>query len=185
MRTALKIFFGFVGVCVAAVVLFFIYARFHDGPIAIVAGGPFTSGEIYSGPEPDWSEMRTRPEVEFQLLEPARSRVTWIAEHDGKPYIVSGYMNTSVGKLWKQWPHEALEDGRAVLRIDGKRYPVRAVRVTDPKLLEEVGAAISKKYLDGSASGIGNGWLFLMDPRTGHTPTDASVEPIKSEGLPA
>ena len=26
-------------------------ARFADGPIAIIAGGPFTSGELVSGPE--------------------------------------------------------------------------------------------------------------------------------------
>lgn len=27
-------------------------ARFHDGPIAIFAGGPFTSGELVAGAEP-------------------------------------------------------------------------------------------------------------------------------------
>ena len=106
MKTALKIVGAFFGLLITVIVLFLVYARFHDGPIAIVAGGPFNSGEFYSGPEPDWSPMRTRQEVEFQLLEPARSRVTWIAEHGGKPYIVSGYMNTSFGKIWKQWPHE-------------------------------------------------------------------------------
>ncbi|MEN8160763.1 MAG: hypothetical protein ABFS41_11890 [Myxococcota bacterium] len=33
-------------------------ARFADGPLAIVAGGPFRSGERVVGPEPDWSFVR-------------------------------------------------------------------------------------------------------------------------------
>jgi hypothetical protein len=32
--------------------------------------------------------------------------------------MVSGYMNTTVGRLWKQWPAQAERDGRAVVRID-------------------------------------------------------------------
>ncbi len=173
MKTALKIFFGFVGVCVAAVVLFFIYARFHDGPIAIVAGGPFTSGEIYSGPEPDWSEMRTRPEVEFQLLEPARSRVTWIAEHDGKPYIVSGYMNTSFGKLWKQWPHEVAKDDRILLRVDDVIYERRLVRIMEGPMIDPVLGQLAEKYGLGSTLGdpneaVQNGdvWFYEVAPRS-------------------
>jgi len=98
------------------------YARTHDGPIAILPGGPFERGSRYTGPEPDWSEMRTRGEVEFQLLDPPRSRITWIAEHENKIYIVSGYMNTILGRIWKQWPHEALKDPRVLLRIDDEIY---------------------------------------------------------------
>ncbi|MEE2702473.1 MAG: hypothetical protein VX614_00475 [Myxococcota bacterium] len=157
-------------------------ARLSDGPIGPFAGGALREGKLVPDSKVDWSVARDIDTIEFQLVDPARSRTVWVVVRDGELYVPCGVPEF---RLWKQWPHEALEDGRAVLRIDGKRYPVHAVRVTDPKLLEEVGAAISKKYLDGSASGIGNGWLFRMDPRTGHTPTDASVEPIESEGLPA
>ena len=59
---------------VLAVAGLLVGARFSDGPIAIVAGGPFTSGELVSGPEPDWSFVRDVREVEFQLLEPPRAR---------------------------------------------------------------------------------------------------------------
>ena len=63
-----------VGVLVLAFVCLLIGARFADGPLAIVAGGEFTSGELYSGPEPDWAFVKDVSEIEFQSLEPVRSR---------------------------------------------------------------------------------------------------------------
>ncbi len=48
---------------VLLVVVGLIGARFADGPIAIIAGGPFTSGELITGPEPDWSFVRDLQEV--------------------------------------------------------------------------------------------------------------------------
>ncbi len=54
-----------------AIALFSFGMRFADGPYAIIAGGEFTSGERYLGPEPDWSFVKDRGEVEFQLLDPA------------------------------------------------------------------------------------------------------------------
>lgn len=52
---------------VLAIGLFLFGARFADGPIEIIAGGPFSSGQAYTGPEPDWSFVRDMPTVEFQL----------------------------------------------------------------------------------------------------------------------
>ena len=54
----------------------FAAARFHDGPfegdLARVSAGPFTTGELQSGPtEPDWSFLRDYATVEFQILDPA------------------------------------------------------------------------------------------------------------------
>ncbi len=173
MKTAFKILGGFVGLVIAVIALFLVYARFHDGPIAIVAGGPFSSGEYYSGPEPDWSPLRTRAEVEFQLLEPARSRVTWIAEHDGKPYIVSGYMNTSVGKIWKQWPHEIAKDDRILLRVDDVIYERKLVRIMEGPMVEPVILQLAEKYNLGTVFGdpsdaVQNGdvWLYEVAPRS-------------------
>ena len=172
MQTALKIFGGLVGFVIAAVALFFLYARFHDGPIAIVAGGPFTSGALYTGPEPDWSALRTRPEVEFQLLEPARSRITWVAEHAGKPYIVSGYMNTTFGKLWKQWPHEIAKDDRILLRVDDMIYERRLVRLMEGPMIDPVVRQLAEKYNLGDGFGdpneaVRNGdvWFYEVAPR--------------------
>ncbi len=55
---------------IGAVIALTIVARFADGPIGPFAGGGFRSGELVSGPEPDWSFAATIPEVELQLVEP-------------------------------------------------------------------------------------------------------------------
>ena len=107
MGTVLRVLGGLLALLVVAIGCLVIAARFADGPIVIVACGPFTTGELVAGPEPDWSFVRDVQEVEFQLLEPPRSRTTWILEHEGKAYIPSGYMTTWWGRIWKKWPLEA------------------------------------------------------------------------------
>ena len=100
-----------------------------DGPNRVFSGGELVSGDLHAGPEPDWSFVNQLPTIEMQLLDPAKSRRIWIAEYDNKIYVWSGYMGSTVGKIWKQWPVQAERDGRAVLRIDGKRYERQLVRV--------------------------------------------------------
>ena len=129
------------------IALFVFSMRFSDGPWEMVAGGAFTSGQVYSGSEPDWSPMRKRTEVQFQLLDPARSRTTWIVEHDNRIFIPSGYMTTTIGKLWKQWPAEAEEDGRALLRVDDDIYPRQMVRIQQDPALGSVLRLIAQKYV--------------------------------------
>ena len=171
MKTLLRVVGGLLALLLVAIVGLLVGARFADGPVAIVAGGPFTSGELVGGPEPDWSFVRAVREVEFQLLEPPRSRTTWILDHEGKIYIPSGYMTTTWGKLWKKWPFEALEDGRAILRIDDTLYDRKLVRVESGPLLEPLTAQLSQKYLDGAEVGTeavtsGYLWLFELAPRS-------------------
>jgi hypothetical protein len=144
-------------------------ARLHDGPIAIFAGGPFTSGEPVTGPEPDWSFVRDVGEVEFQLHEPPRSRTTWILYHGGKAYIPCGYMTTWWGKLWKRWPLEVARDPRVVLRVDGKRYERRLVRIESGPEVAPLLAELSRKYAGGreipmEAVTSGYLWLFELAP---------------------
>jgi len=145
-------------------------ARFADGPIAIIAGGAFTSGELVTGPEPDWSFVRDMREVEFQLLDPPRSRTTWILDHEGKAYIPSGYMTTWWGKIWKRWPIEAERDPRILLRIGDALYERRLVRIEEGPLLAPLLAELSRKYRGGGeipleAVTSGYLWLFELAPR--------------------
>ncbi|MGI9325393.1 MAG: hypothetical protein ACR2PZ_09260 [Pseudomonadales bacterium] len=148
--------------------------RFADGPAEIIAGGPFKTGELHQGAEPDWSFLKDREEVEFQLLEPARSRTTWIVEHEGRIYIPSGYMNTSFGKIWKQWPLEAEKDGRAILRVDGKLYERRLLRLNEGEQLPTIVSELGRKYMGNDAGMVegglaqirdGNLWIFELAPR--------------------
>jgi hypothetical protein len=170
MKSILKVVLGLVAVLLLLIGVVALGARFSDGPIAIFAGGPFTSGELVRGPEPDWSLVHDVREVEFQLLHPARSRTTWIIEHEGRIYIPSGYMTTAWGKLWKQWPIEAMKNGDTILRIGDKLYERELVRIEEGPLLEPLTTELGRKYLDGTeippeAVTTGQLWLFELAPR--------------------
>lgn len=170
MKLFVRVALGAVGVLVVGLVGLSIAARFADGPIAMFAGGPFTNGELIGGSEPDWSFVHDVQEVEFQLLDPPRSRTTWILEHEGRIYIPSGYMNTTWGKLWKQWPIEAMKDGRTILRVDGKLYERELVRIEAGPLVSPLVAELGRKYVGGSEIdpehvATGNLWLFELAPR--------------------
>lgn len=137
------IVFGLVGIAIGA--------RLSDGPFdtlpfALFQGGPLHSGELVTGPEPDWSFARDIELMELQLVEPPRSRHTWLLVHEGKLYVPCGYMKTWWGRQWKQWPHDAMKDGRAVIRIAGKRYERQAIRVTDPALFRALKKEGLRKY---------------------------------------
>lgn len=138
-------------------------ARFHDGPIGPFPGGPFASGTLVTESAVDFTPFGDRDTVELQLVTPPRSRTTWLLVRDGVAYVPCGYPNS--GGL-KQWPHELLRDGRAVLRIDGKRYERQAVQVTDPaefQALLELGKA---KYGHGDFTPE-DLWYFRLEPRPG------------------
>ena len=143
-------------------------ARFSDGPSVVFSGGPLVAGELVTGPEPDWSFARDVGTIELQLLDPPRSRLIWIAEHEGKIYVVSGYMNSFLGRLWKKWPAQAEQDGRAILRIDGKRYERTLVRLKTEPVVAGVTAEFSRKYGAGMTPASiesENTWLFELAPR--------------------
>ena len=146
-------------------------ARFSDGPLAIIAGGAFTTGQLVADPVTDWSFAHDIQEVEFQLLEPPRSRTTWIIEHEGKAYIPSGYMTTWWGKLWKHWPFEAEKDGRILLRIGDQLYERQLVRIDSGPELPALIAELGRKYAGSEtaipAEAITSGylWIFELAPR--------------------
>jgi len=144
---------GFGLLALAAIAgLVLLVLRFGDGPTAMVAGGAFSTGELQAGAEPDWAFLRDRAEVEFQLLEPARSRTTWVLEHDGHIYIPCGYMTSTLGRLWKRWPIEAERDGRALLRVDDRIYPRTLRRVRESPALPFLAGELVRKYLGGAAA---------------------------------
>lgn len=173
MGVALRILRGVgvaLGVALLALVAAVGFARLADGPIAILPGGPLEAGELVTGPEPDWSFARDVREMELQLVEPPRSRTVWLLVHDRGLYVVSGFMNTLVGRFWKQWPVEALRDGRAVIRIDGKRYRRRLEPIHDRALLEALAAETRRKYgvaFTADAADRGDAWFFQLAPPAG------------------
>ena len=153
---------------VTAVITAAVKQRFADGPNRVFSGGPLESGELHTGAEPDWRFVSEVPTIELQLLKPPRSRRIWTAEYDGKLYVWSGYMGTAVGQLWKRWPVHAERDGRAVIRIDGKRYERQLVRIKSGEILDGISDAIRSKYPSQTTRATveaGDAWVFEAAPR--------------------
>lgn len=144
--------------------------RFEDGPNRVFSGGPLVSGELYRGPEPDWEFVNDIPTIEMQLEEPPTSRRIWVASHNDKLYVWSGYMTSTVGRIWKQWPVQAEENGRAILRIDGVRYERQLNRIQSGPELDGITEVISNKYPSSTSRETiesGQVWLFEAAPREG------------------
>lgn len=141
--------------------------RNADGPSILFPGGELVSGDLYTGPEPDWSFTSDVPTVELQLNDPLSSRLIWILESEGKIYVASGYMSTFLGRLWKHWAVQADDgDGQAVVRINGTRYERQLIRIKEGPVLDGVGAAMAKygastprQYIEA-----GNTWIFELAP---------------------
>ena len=105
--------------------------------------------------------------IELQLLAPPRSRLVWIAESEGKIYVVSGYMGSMIGRLWKQWPAQAERDGRAIIRVAGQRYERALVRIVESPVVEGVISDLRRKYgFSATPDDLREGttWLFELAP---------------------
>ena len=94
----------------------------------------------------------------------------WLGVIEGRLFLVSGYMNTGYGGLWKQWPHYLSEDDRIILRIDGKLYEQRLERVMGGEIVAPVLAEFGRKYGFGAVSDdspvtSGDTWMFEVLPR--------------------
>jgi hypothetical protein len=136
-------------------------ARFNDGPLGPIPGGPMT-GERAAEPVADWGFILDRDTVELEVNAAApRSVTVWIIGHEGTPYLPAAFGSR------KQWAAELAADGHAVLRVDGTLYDMQGARVTDEALLEELRQVLIQKYeLDpeGNFSGPET-WFFRLDPR--------------------
>lgn len=144
-------------------------ARFHDGPLGMIAGGPLRSGEWAESRGVDWSFAADLSTLELQLLSPPRSRTVWLLVHEGQLYIPCGFVSVS---LWKQWPYEAFVDGRAILRLAGRRYPVLLERDDDEAVRKAVLAGIAAKYdvALGEEADAQDVWIFRVEPRERRAP---------------
>ena len=137
--------------CVAVV------ARFSDGPIGPFPGAKL-GGERVAAPVTDWAPLLAGVDlidVEVSPDDPRSVRASYIL-HDGRLYVPAMF-----GKK-KTWPKLASADPRVVLRIDGKLYERRAVRVTDPDELRPLVRSFDGD-VEGDLSGIST-WYFRMDP---------------------
>jgi hypothetical protein len=148
---------------VALIACVFIGARFGDGPIAMIPGGPLRSGELVAETEVDWTFAADVSEIELQLVDPARSRTVWLVVHGSRAYVPCSLDFPP----FKTWHRSAMEDGRAVVRVLGRRYERQLVRVTDEALITDLASRVAAKYrLEGSGRFDPTRlWLFRLDAR--------------------
>lgn len=143
--------------------------RNADGPSILFPGGELISGPFYNGTEPDWSFTAPIQSIELQLDASMTSRRVWAVPVNGRLYVVSGYMGSILGRIWKHWAVEAAEgDGNAVVRINGVRYPRRLVRIVQGGVLDGVAGVMTNKYGTPTTRQYiesGNVWVFEVAPR--------------------
>jgi hypothetical protein len=153
-------FFYLVILLAVAVGALFVGARFNDGPIAIVPGGPLVAGTMMEDPVLDWSFMTDVNEIQMQLDYQNTSRTVWIVVHDNKAFIPCS-QSFPPGKTWHR---AALENGAALIRHDGAKYPVSLKRLEDEALSAAVGSIATEKY--ATPPGGGEVWFFALGHRT-------------------
>ena len=150
-----------------------------DGPSILFPGGELVTGELHSGPDPDWSFTDDIAVIELQLDSPMSSRRIYIMESGGKVYVPSGYMRSLLGRLWKEWAFQAEEgDGLAVARINGMRYERQLIRVSEGEVIDGIAQKLAGKYAGGAPDAVadtkkqiidGDLWIFELAPRQGAT----------------
>jgi hypothetical protein len=161
--TLLRWLLRIVAVLALLVGALFLGARYHDGPLGPIPGGPLEAGALVSEPVADWSFAKDVGEVELQLDSQSRSRITWILV-DGEQAYVPCSLGFPPGKSWHE---DAVKDGRAILRIDGKRYPVELAKLEDAAARQLDGvlrAEAERKYGRPPPSDAGV-WIFRVDSR--------------------
>lgn len=167
MTTGLKWFIALIATIAIALAALFFAIRYHDGPMEIISGGPFRTGEIVEDTS-DWSFLKDYQTVEMQTMIPPRSRTMWIVVVNNRPFVLSSFMNSRLGKIWKQWPHTIDEDNRAIIRVDGKLYEMTLHRILKGEIIEPVIQRFNEKYaIDDSREVVesGSSWLFELKPR--------------------
>lgn len=139
-----------------------VVARFSGGPLGVIPGGRL-DGPLADQQRPDWAFTRDVQTIQVEV-DPQHplSVTTWVFTLDGELYVAADFFNP-----FKQWPRRALADPRVRLRIDGRIYERRAVRVTDAALIERLRHAIADKYeiRDGGIASKIDVWFFRMEPR--------------------
>ena len=146
--------------------------RNNDGPSIVFPGGELVSGELYSGPEPDWGFTNEVSTIHLQLDNPLSSRLIWIEESDGKVYITSDYMGTWLGRRWENTGQSRL------MRATGSRLFVSMEFVMSENSLEFFYSALLDGVIDKKiakyrsritreAIESGETWVFELAPREG------------------
>jgi len=122
-----------------------------DGPVFVLAGGPFRSGEVIELAELDWEKLDALHELEMEIVAAASSRILWFSVHEGRAYVACDL--DCVGGRLTRWPQQIEQDDRVVIRIDGRRAEARLSHVPHGSAEYRVVRAGRDRKYSGDAGG--------------------------------
>lgn len=190
MKVALLIFGGFLVLVMLAAGTFWFSMRFSDGPKGPIPGGELRLGELVDATHIQWDEVlgdQSIAEIELQLENPVSSRTTGAFVHNGKLYVPcdlgyvwrrlpDGSARLMLHTIWlfKDWHEKISIDGRVVIRVEGKRYKLNAVRVMEEELnsqfRERISTAAGEFFeLLPVKTDPKDIWFFRLDARSENT----------------
>ncbi len=123
------------------------YATLMIMPIDPVEQRPGTklSGELVEVPVTDWSFHESRTLVYVQTntwYGIPHSITTTSMVLDGDLYVPCGWCAT------KRWPKNVASDPDVIVKVGGKRYPLRAELIEDPATVERVFKGLAMRNLE-------------------------------------
>ena len=130
------------------------------GPIGMLPGGVL-HGEIAPESQPDLDRVEGEQRLQIQFhSERPRSINTGLVVSEGELYVPAEF-----ALPFTRWPREIAEDERIVVRLGGRLYRARAVRVTSLSLVEDLHRLVAQKY--GVPPGVSEvrkkTWFFWID----------------------
>jgi hypothetical protein len=156
MRVLRWIGFG-LGVLLVGIAVLIGVARFLDGPLGPIPGGPIRGEPALEDPA-DWAFAGGESTLELQVGD--RSRTVWFVTYQSVLYVAAAEAAS------KQWPAEVLIDPRVRLRVAGRVYDRKLVRVDDEAMREAVGRTFETRYQTKiDAETKARVWVFRVDPR--------------------
>jgi len=155
----IRILLRLAGGAALALVVVTVGARFADGPLGPFRGGAL-SGTVDPDPSPDWEAVGTTVELEIRPDAPW-SLQAYALPDGGELYVPSFYAER------RRWVPVALADPRVRVRVGGRLYERRIVRVDDPATRARLVALMATRHGwdPNGIAGRDATWYFHLAPR--------------------
>jgi len=142
-----------------ALVLTALAALACGGPLGWMPGGKL-DGQPVDAPVGDWSfaSRVEKLQLETDPADPYSVNI-WFVTEDGRLWVFAGGGESST------WAKNLSADPRAIVRIEGKLYPRKAVRVTDSEEIAHVQQLYLEKYdYTRDVNGVFHPVIIRLDP---------------------
>lgn len=131
--------------------------------------GPIPGGRLGGSVEPAPDSWAFTADVETVQLETRpddpHSVNAWCGAWSGSLYLPTSLILGVDDPAEREWVQNVLADPRVRIRINGKVYERRAVRVEDPAEREGARRALLEKYEVEADPHADAAWVFRLDPR--------------------